>query len=469
MRSLQSMGEARLDDGNHDIFWRSARHRPAPTPIHKPRRCSPLAKDLSVGADLGWDRRQSGEWRLLELSPTFQRRAPWIAAVIAIGAYYPRFIKEAGGLLFYPAAAECMLHGETPLHCKTTLFTYPPFFALLVTPLVAMPVWLREAVWYLVLIGTLVASLQLCEALARRLFPGEWTQRELAQFRVLTFVLSLKFMLAVLENQAFDSIALVFILLGLLALVSERSVLAGAGFAVAAALKVTPLIFLPYLLIKRRFAAAAAFVVVLVLLTLLPDILLPPKESWHVTVWLREVVLGPFFSDPASIKLQFWVGSTPLNQSLRAAVGRIFNEGDQPQQFAIALRIVIGLYILGVGIVMLKSLRHDRLIAVDGALLVISALLLSPVTSQSHFVGLMLPYSILAAALIRDRSTSASNAAVLLASFVLATATSNDLVGRSFTGWALWNNLPVWGTLVLIVQLGVLIWSRSVRRVVMPR
>jgi hypothetical protein len=404
--------------------------------------------------------------RLLELSSTFQRRALWVASVIAIGAYYPRFIKEAGGLLYYPAAAECMLRGETPLHCKTTLFAYPPFFALLSVPLVAMPVWLREVFWYLVLIGTLIASLQLCETLARRLFPGDWTERELAQFRILTFVLSLKFMLAVLENQAFDSIALVFILLGLLALISKRSVLAGAGIAVAAALKVTPLIFLPYLLIKRRFAGAAAFVVVFVFLTLLPDILLPPNESWHVTIWLREVMLGPFFSDPTSIKLPFWFGNTPMNQSFHGALARIINGGDQSQQFAMALRIVSGLYVLGIGIVMLKSLRHDRLIAVDGALLVISALLLSPVSSQSHFVGLMLPYSILAAALIKDRSTSASNAAVLLASFVLVTATSNDLVGRSFTGWALWNNLPVLGTLVLIVQLGVLIWSAGVRRAV---
>jgi hypothetical protein len=35
-------------------------------------------------------------------------------------------------------------------------------------------------------------------------------------------VLSLKFILAVLENQAFDSIAWVFILLGLLALIGGR-------------------------------------------------------------------------------------------------------------------------------------------------------------------------------------------------------------------------------------------------------
>jgi hypothetical protein len=96
--------------------------------------------------------------------------------------------------------------------------------------------------------------------------------------------------------------------------------------------------------------------------------------------------------------------------------------------------------------------------------LVVSALLLTPVSSQSHFVGLMLPYGLLAAWLIKDRSMRVFNAAILLLSYVLATATSNDLIGRSFTGWALWNSLPVWGTLVLVVALAVLIWSRRARQ-----
>ena len=35
MRSIQSVGMVRLDDGKHNIFRRSARRRPAPTPVHK--------------------------------------------------------------------------------------------------------------------------------------------------------------------------------------------------------------------------------------------------------------------------------------------------------------------------------------------------------------------------------------------------------------------------------------------------
>ena len=302
----------------------------------------------------------------------------------------------------------------------------------------------------------------------RRSFPGEWSEPELAAFRILTFALSLKFILAVLANQAYDSIAAAFVFLGLLALINGRSLTGAASLAAAAALKVTPVIFLPYLLFKRRFAAAAIFTIVLVVLWSLPDMLLPPDAQSHIAVWLRDVVIAPLNSERG-----FWVSDSPMNQSFQAAIVRLFTglHEQQPievvfsimqsRSFAIALTSVMGVYILAVGCVMLKSQPHDRLIAVEGALLVVSALLLSPVSSTSHFIGLALPYSLIVSALIKTPSRRPFYSAFLLMSFVMTTATSNDLVGRSFSGWAIWNSLPVLGTLILVVPLAVVIWSST--------
>ena len=403
----------------------------------------------------------------MQLSLVWQRRLIWLGAALAVAAYFPRFQRGAGSAVF-SAAADCMLQGQTPRHCEGLIFTYPPLFALLWTPLAQMPAQLQAVLWYLALIGTVVASLHLCEALMRRSFPGEWSEPELAAFRILTFALSLKFILAVLANQAYDSIAAAFVFLGLLALINGRSLTGAASLAAAAALKVTPVIFLPYLLFKRRFAAAAIFTIVLVVLWSLPDMLLPPDAQSHIAVWLRDVVIAPLNSERG-----FWVSDSPMNQSFQAAIVRLFTglHEQQPievvfsimqsRSFAIALTSVMGLYILAVGCVMLKSQPHDRLIAVEGALLVVSALLLSPVSSTSHFIGLALPYSLIVAALIKDPSRRPFYSAFLLMSFVMTTATSNDLVGRSFSGWALWNSLPVLGTLILIVPLAVVIWSSN--------
>ena len=86
---------------------------------------------------------------------------------------------------------------------------------------------------------------------------------------------------------------------------------------------------------------------------------------------MREVALAPFVYDPM-LKFQFWITDSPMNQSLRGAIARIVSDGHkspdfatalriaQSPQFAVALRAVTGLYILVVGLVILKSRRFDR-------------------------------------------------------------------------------------------------------------
>src|ERR1700730_17207225 len=47
MRSTKTNGEVRRDDGKRNIFWRSARSLPAPTPVHNARRHFRLAKNAN--------------------------------------------------------------------------------------------------------------------------------------------------------------------------------------------------------------------------------------------------------------------------------------------------------------------------------------------------------------------------------------------------------------------------------------
>ena len=106
--------------------------------------------------------------------------------------------------------------------------------ALLMLPLVPMPLWLRNLVWYLITIVAIVVAFRLCEMLARRLYPGPWTQRELLWLRGASVLLISKFILAVLENQAHDALPLVLMLGGLLALAASRPLAGGAALGCAA-------------------------------------------------------------------------------------------------------------------------------------------------------------------------------------------------------------------------------------------
>ena len=96
--------------------------------------------------------------RLLE----FVRRHKFILLVmVAAALYYPRFIHRPQGFTFYPAGAEAMLH-QIPLEVGVPTFTYPPLFAFVMIPFVFLPPWLRDLLWYAVLVGSTCLGFRLC-------------------------------------------------------------------------------------------------------------------------------------------------------------------------------------------------------------------------------------------------------------------------------------------------------------------
>jgi hypothetical protein len=89
-------------------------------------------------------------------------------------------------------------------------------------------------------------------------------------------------------------------------------------------------------------------------------------------------------------------------------------------------------------------------------------LMLSPMTSRSHYVALVLPYTVLLACNWCDQRTGRLGRAVLLVSFALVTLAGNDAVGEAFTVWAYRHSAMVLGTLVLLIYFAVLVLQRQV-------
>jgi hypothetical protein len=262
----------------------------------------------------------------------------------------------------------------------------------------------------------------------------------------------------VFENQAYDALVLVAVLVGLAALRDGRALAAGAGLALAAALKATPLIFLPYLLWKRYFASAAAFVLVYAAASLLPDVFFAPAggHSYFLT-WLGEVAGPSLGIDPAGAPFAFWDGANILNHSLRGAISLNIDEVHHRSLFEAALASVDGCFAVIVGTLLAVSPRRPQSIAIDGSLLLIAMLMLSPMTSRSHYVALLLPYMTLLAVNWRDRHTAALGRTVLAISFILVTLAGNDAVGQTVTVWAYRHSAIVLGTLVLLVYFAALV------------
>ncbi len=388
------------------------------------------------------------------------RYAGWAAVAVAVVLYYGRYSKTPVNLVVYALGAECLWNGQRFLECAPE-FTYPPVVAFLMLPFVPLSPELRLFIWYLISVAATIGCVALCEALVRRLYPAAANEPNLIWIRFVTLLLSLKFILVVLNYQAYDTIVFFVTLFGLWALINRRSVAAGGMLALATAVKATPLIFLPYLLLKRRFVAAATFIGVLAALCVLPDLFSALKggRSDYFENWIAQIV-GPAFT-PGGHSPRFfwqgWMGQTLDNLSLRGVLNRLVRApafGLDPRAILIAAYIIVGMVIAGL---LLASARRNDVVAAEGAILTIGMLALSPITSRYHFIALMLPYAAVAAACVCDPRMRRLGVSMLLASFILATGTSNDVTGQALAEFAHAHGFLLWGALILFVPLGAII------------
>jgi len=138
-------------------------------------------------------------------------------------------------------------------------------------------------------------------------------------------------------------------------------------------------------------------------------------------------------------------------------VARMIDEHAQAALFKTVLYSTWLTFAGVLGLLLLKSPARDEYAGIDGSLLLIGMLMLSPMTSRSHYVVLVLPYMMLAAAVVRDPATRPIGIPVLAASFVLCTATSNDVVGQRMTEWAYFYSLMPLGAIALMIYLAAII------------
>jgi hypothetical protein len=392
---------------------------------------------------------------------------PWVVLIVAAAAYFPRFVTGRVGMTLYPQGAECVLQGA-PLRQCADMFSYPPTFALLMAPFAAMPMGLRVAVWYVISVAATVGCFAISEKLVMRLLPGRWSENELAWLRIVTVIVSIKFVLAVFEYQAYDTLAYFFVLAGLWAVVVNRALLGGAILALATAVKATPLVFLPYLVVKRRFLAAGFFTAVFIALWLLPDAYaaLRNMKPHYLETWLRQIA-GPALTHDAEANEKFWqawMGANILNHSFRGMVARLVVDTSAAVHIAAILNTFYAVYIAVVGLLLLRSRRRNDFAAIDGSILVISMLLLSPMTSRYHYILLILPYMTVVGLAVRDSSLRIAAIVTVTASFILGTATSNDIAGRFLTEWSYAHNFLIYSALVPLVFLGYVILRNEVRQ-----
>lgn len=396
-------------------------------------------------------------------APDLTRFQKWrFLLLIAIGLYYFRFIKN--GLVLYPLAAECLLSGKSFVPCAPT-FTYPPAFAFFMIPLVPLPVWLRNLVWYLLSTSILYFSFRLCEYLIMKTARVKFNPNQLYWFRLLSLALGLKFVLAVLENQAYDYLIFFFILLGIYGLVEGKDHWASLGIALAAAFKVTPLLFFPYLLFRKKWKVFAGCLVIYLFVSFLPDFFFSAGQAQtsYFGKWVQDIV-RPAISNQEGASIHFWDGENPLNQSLRSMVFRVVSELNLTVYFKKILYAVYALFFFSLFLIIQRASPLENVYLLDGSVLLVGMLMLSPMSSKSHFIVLILPYMVILAYLMNQPSRSNLLGALLLLSFAFNSLTSKGIIGRQLSTLLLLMGCITIGTLLILFMLGRIVFEMTGRQ-----
>lgn len=420
--------------------------------------------------------------------PSSGRRNRWLLptalAVALIGGLVMFLNKGTSELPVYVTAADRLLADQrmhVPQDDKP--FTYPPFFAVPFVPFTWLPgEALQRTVWYLL---NVLAVWWIVRVLRRRLGPlvppgaSGW-------FWGLTAALSLRHVSAVLENQSHDLLVFAVLIAGWEFACRSRwwrtALCAGLG----AAMKATPLLFLPFLLLRRHWLAAALVPVTFLVASFVPEWFGHSDSGEPYLVdWYRTFLSGmnPIDPDaPATAQSEgAWQAWNYLNQSLGGTLHRLFTPVEpglhrvnvalfelSPRglklltQVAQALLLVGGALLLGWRARDARALQLDERLGATFGLILCGMVLLSPMSSKSHFCVLLLPYAVLALSFVRFESSPTERWLLLLVA-ALNWLTMRGVLPKAVGTWLLAAGAVTWITLLTAVLLGwrLLAWRRA--------
>jgi alpha-1,2-mannosyltransferase len=329
----------------------------------------------------------------------------------------------------YRGAAKLVLDGRSiyggPIW-KWAPFTYPPFAAVFFTPVALLPLAVDEVLVTVLGIVALFAILSLALRLPAR---DDWRREPAWPSRSPLIPLAMAAALWLEPITSTLGYGQVNLLIALLVVwdLSRRDSARGKGalIGIAAGLKLTPLIFVPYLLFSRRPRAACVALGTFAA-TIAAGYAVLPADS--ARFWGDGLFLSPHRVGGSYV---------PANQSLRGLILRLDPSFGSGRILAIALVVALA----GITLAALASRRGDE--AMGFSLCALTGLLVSPVSWSHHWTLAVPALLLLGIRVVRARSRVglAAVGAILLVGYsylpkLMAKPAFSPGVGKSL-GWTI--------------------------------
>ncbi len=390
-----------------------------------------------------------------------------LALVILVSGFY--FAQQSGSdaqvysndfNVFYHAARE-VVAGRDPYQSSLSdwaPFLYTPLLAVVLAPLALLPLPVAAYIWFLINAASTIAAAWMSARLAgygsRPRDPSKDLDEVISLHTLLLVPMAAAVSLLIVTRFVLDNFSLgqVNPLVAALAaahvyLYSRNKKTASAlMLAIAASIKLTPLVLLGYYIARRRWKFSAACLglsVVISALSFLPFGSQAP-DAFHIFV--SRTIQNEQGYDFA------YAG----NQSLRGAIARLTPEASRRLDHAASessrrpsdpVTLLISLALVAVGMLAASRAPTEVLAA---APFVSCFVLLSPLSWKAHFVVLVFPVASLIAQAARTRGTRRGIlTAVVAVAFALFNFTSPAIIGLRAAEWADAHSLVFIGALLI--------------------
>ncbi|NOL45752.1 DUF2029 domain-containing protein [Kribbella sandramycini] len=309
--------------------------------------------------------------------PTDRRRTLiWIAgtaAFVALVLWAANLYGSMIDLRVYRMGGDALLHGPALYDAKLPgiglPFTYPPFAAIAMVPLAAVPFGVALVIWTT---ASVLCITLLWRASLPKTFWSFVTQRKRAAVLIVLTMVSVA-LEPVFETLHFGQINLLLTAMIVLDLIRPNDArLRGFWLGVTIGVKLTPLPFLALLVVTKQWKALRNAVFGL-LATVAIGFALAPRQSWR---YWTEVVF-----DANRVGGITFTG----NQSLNGFLHRIGNTASWVQPTWFVASVIVGLAVLWLA--RKYWLADERVTAI--AVMALAVLYASPISWSHHWVWII--------------------------------------------------------------------------------
>ncbi|MGB2697050.1 MAG: glycosyltransferase family 87 protein [Candidatus Zixiibacteriota bacterium] len=337
------------------------------------------------------------------------------------------------------------------------LYKYSPFFAIMISPFGFIPFPWAKLLWMALMVLAFWGVVKIGKyLLMKHRSPPPF-------FYLLSLILIARFFLREIELGQTDFLQLFLIFSFFIFLEKERKVVSGLFLALSVMIKLTPLVFIPYLLYRKRFSTVFWSLAFILLFFSVPSLVygiggnIALLKDWYGFMSL---------SSPPLL-------ANDMNQSIFGMFYRFLTPSAYQVNFVSLnpglVNIMIYMIVVGAYVYLLflnrfsrkaqSSLLHCKEI-VEYSFLLIFMSLFSPLGWIQNFSSLVLAFMVLVYYTLKTSFKDKLVNTLLIFSFILSSAINYETVGRRLNDLSLYYSFIAIGIILIPIALSKLRLSR---------